>query len=195
MKKRLLSISLVLVSVLTALMPTAVLAAKPVEFKATGNIAYITEGDVLPAGNSGQWRVIERELGGTLSGDINGAFTLNYKANVELATQAGNLHGTLQAGSQVLEVNGKIEPLKPYHGNAFYFVMEYVDPVFGLVRIYYVPGVGYVPLFDLEINGHWTSVSGANGNGDFTASVIFIPTPEGHVAYVLPVSQVNLTGK
>jgi hypothetical protein len=132
MKKRLGFISLVLVLMLTALMPTSVVAAKPAkfaDFNASGVITYITGGDVLPAGKSGRWRVIERELGGQLSGDINGDFALVYKANVELATQAGNLQGTLQTGSYSLKVNGTIEPLQ--------FYGWYIDPVYG-IPLYYM---------------------------------------------------------
>ncbi len=175
MKKRLL-ISLTLALLLTALMPATVSAAKPplkfVNFNASGVITYITGGNVLPAGDSGRWRVIERELGGQLSGDINGAFTLNYKANVELATQAGNLQGILVADPYCIKVNGKIAPLEFYG--------------------WYVPGI--IPLYYLEIEGNWVFKDGAQGNGDFTAWAIFIPTPDGHVAYIVA-SSFDMTGK
>ena len=177
MKKRSLFVSLVLISVLTALMPTAALAAKPtkfVDFNASGVITYITGGDVLPAGDSGRWRVIERELDGQLSGDINGSFALAYKANVELATQAGNLQGTLVADQYSIKVNGTIQPLE--------FYGWYIDPVYG------------IPLYYLEINGSWTFADGAQGNGDFAAYAIFIPTPDGHV-YAIVASGFDMTGK
>jgi len=168
MKKRLLLINLVLVLVMMVLAPAAALAAKPQPFYAGGNIAYITPGDVMPAGNSGRWRVIERELGGALlpevagiPTDVAGPFTLTYKANVELATQAGNLHGTLEAGDYTCRVNGKIEPL------------EFVEMF---------PGV-YLP--KLSINGHWTFTGGAKGNGNFDAWVIFIPDACGHIESII----------
>ena len=171
MKRRPLFISLVLALVLTTLMPAAVLAAKPASFGAGGIITYISPGTVIPAGESGRWVVVERELSGTfLSGDISGNFIMAYKANVELSTQAGNLHGTIEIGPYVLKVNGKIQPL------------EMVPTSFGL------------DLPKLTINGHWTFTDGTQGQGDFDAWVIFIPTPEGHVDSIVG-STINLTGK
>ncbi len=173
MKKKLL-ISLALALLLTTLMPAAVSAAQPppklVDFNAVGDITYITGGDVLPAGKSGRWRVIERELGGELYGDITGPYALTYKANVELATQAGNLHGTLTTGQYSINVNGKIEPLSFY---GWY---------------------GPYPLYYLEINGNWTFTDGAQGNGDFIAYAVFIPDEYGHVLYILD-SGFVMTGK
>lgn len=172
MKKRILVISLTLALILAALTPTAALAAKPVPFEAEGTINYISPGDVVPAGESGRWRVIERELTGVfLSGDITGPFTMTYRANVELATQAGNLHGTLEAESCLLRVNGKIQPLEFSH--------------------WWIPTV---PVMKLTINGHWTTNEGARGNGDFTAEVYFVPTPEGHVAFIVD-SSFTMTGQ
>ncbi len=170
MKKRSLFISLVLALVLTTLMPAAAMAAKPASFYASGDITSISPGTVLPAGEeSGRWRVVERELAGSLSGDINESFTMTYKANVELATQAGNLHGTLEAGPYVAEVNGKIEPLE-WLGEPF------ASPA------------------QLTISGHWTFIDGARGQGEFDALVIFIPTPEGHVGVILA-SSFTMTGQ
>ena len=176
MKRKIALIILSLVLVL-GLMPATVAAAKAppapkfVDFNAGGVISYITPGDVFPAGASGRYIVQERELGGALAGSINGAYSLTYKANVELATQAGNLHGTLQTGSYSLDVNGKIEPL------------EFVG--------WYAPGI---PLYYLEINGQWTFVNGEQGNGDFTAGAVFIPTLDGHVGYIVQ-SGFVMTGK
>ena len=180
MKRKVTLILLTLVMVLAFSMPTTALAAKPASLSASGVVTTITDGDVFPAGNSGRYVVASRSLTGILAGDINGAFTLDFKANVELATQAGNLHGTLQAGSQVLEVNGKIEPLT--------FAGWYLPP--GISPDY----PGGIPLYQLVINGHWTAVSGAKGNGDFAAWAVFIPTPDGHV-YAIVASGITLTGK
>jgi hypothetical protein len=34
------------------------------------------------------------------------------------------------------------------------------------------------------------------GNGEFTANLVFVPTPDGHIAFVIPdLSHVTLTGK
>jgi len=170
MKRKLLFISLTLVLVLTTLMPATTLAAKPAYFGAVGIVTYISPGTVHPAGESGRWVVDERELGGTfLSGDIDGDFTMNYKANVELSTQAGNIHGTLKAGPYVLKLNGKIQPL------------EMVPTPFG------------VDLPRLTIKGYWTFTNGEQGGGNFDTWVIFIPTPEGHVSNIVA-SAINLTG-
>jgi len=171
LRKKLLFMSLALALVLTVLTPAVALAAKPVPFEANGAITSITPGDVFPAGESGRWRVVERDITGNLSGNISGDFTLTYKANVELATQAGNLHGTLEAGESVLNVNGKIEPLE---------------------IVYYAPWNTYLP--KLTISGHWNFIEGAKGQGDFDAWAIFIPTPEGHVGFIAA-SSIELTGK
>jgi len=82
MKGKILLIGLALALSLILSMPTPAFAAKPVEFSASGTISSISTGYVLPAGNSGRWVVHERELCGTISGDINGDFVLSYKANV-----------------------------------------------------------------------------------------------------------------
>lgn len=171
MKRGLVFISLALALLLATLMPATALAAKPASFGASGIITYISPGTAVPAGESDRWVVVERELGGAfLSGDISGNFTMAYKANVELATQAGNLHGTLEAGSYILKMNGKIQPL------------EMVPTPLG------------IDLPKLTINGRWTSIDGAQGQGNFEAWVIFIPTPEGHVGSIIA-SAFDLTGK
>lgn len=171
MKRGLLFISLALALVLTTLMPTAATAAKPVSFSTSGIITYISPGTVVSAGESGRWRVVERELSGAfLSGDINSNFTMDYKANIELSTQAGNLNGTLEAGPYILKLNGKIQPL------------EMVPTPFG------------IDLPKLTINGRWTFTEGVQGQGNFDAWVIFIPTPEGHVGSIIA-SAFNLTGQ
>ena len=171
MKRRLLLISLVLVLILTALAPATALAAKPQSFYTAGEITYLSPGEVLPAGESGRWRVIERELRGELlSEDISGPFTMTYKANVELATQAGNFHGTLEAGEYSFRVNGKIQPLE-------------IVPI--------APEV-YLP--KLTINGHWTLGDGARGQGEFYAWVVFVPDAYGHVAYIVA-SSFTMDGK
>ncbi|MBU2608284.1 MAG: hypothetical protein KKF26_03100 [Chloroflexi bacterium] len=183
MRKRILFVALVLALVLTSVMPMTALAAKPVPFEAIGGITSISKGEVMPAGQSGRWRVIERELTVNLFGDIGGVegieSTMTYKANVELSTQAGNLHGTLEAGSYVAKVNGKIEPI------------EFAD-------WYLPPGTpGYpdgIPLYKLTIGGHWAFTDGAKGQGDFEGWVVFIPTPQGHVS-VITGSAFTMTGK
>ena len=180
MKRRLLLISLALVLMLMALAPATALAAKPQPFHAAGEINYIEAtviGDnVLPAGNSGRWRVDGREIGGELSGDVNGSFLMTYKANIaSTETQAGNLHGTLEAGDYSFKVNGKIQPLE----------------IVGIVEI--APGI-YVPKLRLTINGHWNLADGGRGQGDFDAWVVFLPDANGHVAAILA-SSFTMTSK
>ena len=168
MGKKLLLISLVLALVLITATPTTAMAAKPTDFNASGAITYIElGGSVFPAGDSGRWRVVSRYLEGTFlpGGDINGDFTFTYKANVD-STQAGNLHGTLEVESYLLKVNGKVQPLE-------------IDPIYGLPK--------------LTISGRWTFTDGARGQGDFDASLIFIPSGE-HVGMVVA-GAFDMTGK
>ncbi len=170
MKRRILFISLALVLMVTALAPATALAAKPKSFYAAGEINYIEAtviGDnVFPAGNSGRWRVVGREIGGELAGDSNGSFLMTYKASIESTeTQAGNLQGVLETGEYSFKVNGKIQPLE----------------VVGIIEIY--PGI-YVPQLKLTISGHW-NLSGSQGNGEFDAWVVFLPDEYGHVAMIV----------
>ncbi len=165
MKKRMLFISLAVVLVLTMLIPGAALAGKPQPFYAAGVISGIEDTvigeNAFPAGESGRWRVIDREITGQLSGDVSGDFVMNYRANVELATQAGNLHGNIVAGDADFKVNGKIQPL------------EMVPTPLG------------IDLPKLTITGHWNLDGKGPGNGDFEAWVIFIPDEYGHVVMII----------
>jgi len=165
MKRRMVFISLALVLALTMLIPGAALAGKPQPFYAAGVITGIEDTvigeNAFPAGESGRWRVIDREITGQLSGDVSGDFVMNYRANVELATQAGNLHGNLVAGDDSFKVNGKIQPL------------EIVMSPLGI----------YLP--KLTINGQWSLDGKGPGTGDFEAWVIFIPDEYGHVVMII----------
>ncbi|MDO8636139.1 MAG: hypothetical protein Q7R34_07850 [Dehalococcoidia bacterium] len=174
--KKVLFISLALVIALTAFMPAPALAAKPQAFSASGTVYYITPGTVKPAGDSGRFVVVERDIVGSLSGSINGAFTLSYKANVELTTQAGNLHGTMQVGANnTLNVNGKIQPLV--------FAGFSNDQPGNLV-------------FMSTIDGHWNFLSGGNGSGKFDANILLIIDPLTlHVVGFETGSSINLTGQ
>ncbi|MFH0913751.1 MAG: hypothetical protein V1849_00485 [Chloroflexota bacterium] len=153
--KRMLLVSLVLVLVGTVFLPGAALAALPEDFSASGTISAISDPVEFAAGKSGRFVVEERTVTGALSGDVGGDFALTYRANVELATQAGNLHGTLSVGSYVFRVQGKIEPL------------------------------GFVPAPVLTISGQWTLIEGARGQGNFDAWAVFVPDAQGHVVFIL----------
>ena len=188
MNKRLLFISLALALVLTTLVPATALAAKPEPFEASGTITYISPGTVFPAGQSDRWVVVERELTGELSGDISDDFTMTYKANVEsVVTQAGNLHGTLEAGDYVLKVNGKIQPLDLEATTPEWVQLTedwYVpspDPPYYYVipaGTWYPPGY---PMPKLTISGYWSFIEGARGQGDFKAWAQFTTDMYGHV--------------
>jgi hypothetical protein len=170
MKRKILMVGLVLALTLVLVSPVPALAAKPVGFNASGVITAIDEGNVFPAGNSGRWVVHERTIEGILSdGAITGEFELTYKANVTLATQAGNFHGRMVVnnGDYVINVNGKIEPLA--------FVPPYGLPM-------------------LSLSGHWNFTDGAHGNGNFNAWLVFIPDEYGHVD-VIVASSINMAGK
>lgn len=178
-------VSLLLVLVLTLLLPAPVMAAGPQSFSAAGSITSVSAGTVLPAGNSDRWRVIEREVTGSLSGGgLDGAFTLIYRANVaSLETQAGNFHGRLTAGANVLEVNGKSEPIQ--------FVTLIPNP-----NPNPAPGEpAYLPVFKLVISGHFTFIDGAQVNGTFAGWANFIPTPgAAHIGVILD-NSFSLSGK
>lgn len=157
--------------VLALLSPSVARAAAPAPFSAGGVILGISDGAVKPAGASGRWVVAERELVGNFdTGDLSGGFTLTYKANVELLTQAGALHGSVQLDSgEVLNLNGSIQPIE----------MVQMGP-------YWLP--------KLSMTGHWNFTSGAQGQGTFAAWAIVIPDIYGHILYI-PFSDFSLTGQ
>jgi len=114
--------------------------------------------------------VVERELGATMAGSINGPLTLNYHAMIEsIFTQAGSMSGKLVAGDYSLKMDGAIEPLA-WLGTPF------ASPA------------------QLTMSGDWKFLGGTQGSGTFTAWAIFIPTPEGHVGQIL-YSGIAMTGQ
>lgn len=151
-------------------------AAKPglEDFSATGNITYISEGKVLPAGKTGKWVVVDREIKGEFdSGNLSGPYTMNYHAMIEsLDTQAGDLHGTLvmDDGSRVLKVKGRIESVE----QAGWYV-EPSPPDF--------PGIPYLML-TMSDDSEWWFTAGTWGRGTFGAWAKFVPTAEGHVWFI-----------
>jgi len=188
-KRHLLCISLVLTLLLTSLLPAPALAREKTDMSAFGNISYVSPGDTFPAGKSGRWVVAERELQGEFLSedpigqpmDIVGNFTMIYKANVEMETQAGNFHGTLSVDPYALVVTGKSEPLIPV----------------GWVYWEVAPGYWtWMPKMKLIISGRYTFTAGAHGNGNFNAEIVFVPTLDGHIDTVFPdESQVSMSGK
>lgn len=146
---------------------TALAMGKPVPFGAVGTIATIDEGDVSAAGVSTRFVVKERSVGGVLFGSLSGGYTLTYGSNVPIATQSGQIHGTLTVGSYVAKVTGSSELL--------------AGPVLALH-----PVLGPVPVVLLGINGNLTFTDGTQGNGTFEAVVWAIITLDGHIVGVLP---------
>ena len=158
--KRVLLIGIVL-GLLTALMLPGSVLAKQEEMSASGIITGISESTESPAGTSGRIVVAERSIYGTFtSGSLSGDFVMTYEANVDFQTQSGNLSGTLVADSFTFSVNGHIQPVQ---------WLEVPD--------------GYIG--SITISGSWDLQTG-DGNGTYIATLLFVPTPEGHVAYVLP---------
>lgn len=181
MKMRII-IGVVVALLLVSLMPGTVLAAKPVDFNAGGQVLGITEGDVHPAGESGRWVVAERDMFGFLGGSINGFFDLTYKANIEsVETQAGTMHGKMVVTDDmdnptnvlyVLNLNGKSK------SDGFVGVGE----------------DGYYN-FQLTISGHWNFLDGARGTGTFNVVVVYFTDMYGHVLGVRENSSISATGQ
>jgi hypothetical protein len=180
MKRKIVLVGLALALILTCVMPAAGVAAKGNQ-PATGVVAtgFITQIDptttenVVPLGTpQWGWKVTGRSVNGIFAGpQINDSFTFTYNAIVDL-TQAGTLWGTLKTADYTLNVLGK-------SGSA-YFVGMY----------------GEYPLFGVDITGKWSAARGAVGGGDFTGSLVFIPSPDGaHIAAIIPdYSPITLTG-
>lgn len=185
MKKKIIILGLVLALTLVLVAPVPALAAKPADFGASGIITDVSQGDIFPAGNSGRWVVDERQMFGTIEGDVNGDFILTYAANVELETQAGSFHGTLEINSLLFKVRGKSQLVGPcsYYG--------IVDTPYGPVP---------TNICTLETSGGWTLIQGAKGTGDYYGlATVLIATDcplEGHIVYVVPgASGFEMTGQ
>jgi hypothetical protein len=169
--KKILLIGVILAMVLTLILPSVAMAAKPSVFTASGEMTTIDQGQTRELGESGKWLVADRHILGTFdSGDLDGDFTLTYGGVFDLATQAGNLVGTLKNGSKTILVTGKVSPY------------EIVDT-----------GMGFSAP-QLTIKGKWVGLKGLKANGEFTAWFIFIPDEEGHVVQIIA-SSFDMTGK
>jgi hypothetical protein len=187
-KKKTILLGLVLAMALVMVAPGAALAAKPATFEAVCSISAIDEGDPFAAGQSGRWVVPERTIIGTVTGDINGDFVLTYKANVA-ADQAGNFHGEMVVtnpdDSWTIKLNGKSGGTE---------LVGWSDIPTGN------PQMPYLPILSITINGHWTFVDGAQGNGTFNdAAIVFIGVPDEqgnmHIGPIVPGSAIVMSGK
>lgn len=155
---------------LGAVVPTAALArGTRVSFSASGPVLTIDQGTVFPAGDSGRFMVMERTVFGTLSGDLNGPFTFVYGSNVPLLTQSGPVHGRLSVGTYEAAVEGQ-SSLLVGPGIA-------IRPDGGPLAVVVV----------LRVTGSLAFTSGAQGQGDFTATVtVAIDPATGHILGVVP---------
>lgn len=195
MKRKLLCIILAACLVLSVVMPATALAAKGKafdDFEATGTVLGIDPGTVKAAGNSGRWIVSERQVIGMLTGHANGMFTLTYKANVD-SEQTGTFHGELVVGEFVFKVRGKSELGDPTGQGMFDVEIPNPNPPPDTITIQ-VPVV-FCPL---TTTGKWTLIEGAQGNGDYNATIevaIAVDGPfAGHIVGIVS-SSVSLTGK
>jgi hypothetical protein len=170
--KKFLLIGVVLALMLTLILPSVAMAARPVTFQATGQMTGIDSGNVKPLGDSGLWLVKDRHIDGyfTEGFPTGQTFRITYGGVFKIATQAGSLAGTMKTGTNNYTITGKVAPL------------DMVD----------MGGDIYLPR--LSISGHWTGTKGVNRSGTFTASVIFIPDAAGHVV-AIPNSSFVMTGK
>jgi hypothetical protein len=195
---------LVLALALTIIMPATATAKGLEPFNAFGTVYGIEQGDIKEAGKSGRWVVSERNLYGGFGffGDspVQYGFTLKYHANIDsVYTQAGNLHGVLSIYETpyTLNVTGSTDPAYP----------DPVDPSGNPVPYFAditIPDVGYFPNmlvanYILHLDGTWTFISGAVGNGTFEGEVavqicvdneltnpIYAALFQGHIVGFLP---------
>ncbi|MEK7849067.1 MAG: hypothetical protein AAB270_09105 [Chloroflexota bacterium] len=138
-------------------------------FSASGPVLTIDQGTVFPAGYSGRFVVVERTVSGELSGDLNGPFTFVYGSNVPISTQSGQVHGRLSVGAYEAAVEGKSSLLLG-PGIA-------IGPDGGPLAVVVILGV----------SGSLAFTSGAQGQGDFTATVTAAIDPTtGHILFVVP---------
>jgi hypothetical protein len=171
--KKLLVIGLVLAMMLTLILPSTAMAAKPAALNASGALTSIDDGITQQLGDSGKWLVSDRHIQGTfVDSDLEGNFTLTYGGVFDLATQAGHLSGRMEVDSKSFVVTGKVAP--------YTFVSWYAEGI---------------PILQLSIAGNWNCLKGGKGNGTFTSVMYFIPTADGHVYAVLPGSSFVMTGK
>jgi hypothetical protein len=164
--KRILFISLILALMLSLVLPSVAMAAKPAVFSAQGTMTGIDDGTTKQLGHSGLWLVKDRHIDGVLAGDLTGNFKITYGGVFALPSQKGNLSGRMVVGQKVFEINGSVDPLTMLPSGA--------------------------PM--LTIHGHWTGLKGIRATGTFNAYMVFIPDATGHVVKILD-SAFVMTGK
>ena len=199
MKRRLLCVILVASLILSVVLPGTALAAKGKafdDFEASGVVLGIDPGTVKAAGESGRWIVSERQVIGmmSISGYPYDIFTMTYKANVD-SDQAGTFNGELVVGSLIFKVRGKSELGLPTGQGMFGVEIPNPEPPYDPPTIIIQVPVVFCPLTTV---GSWTLIEGAQGNGDYNATVsvaIAVDGPfKGHIVGIVD-SSVSLTGK
>ncbi len=171
-KIRVLIIGVAVALLAVGLLPGAV-TAKQQSMEAIGTIDYISGTVGSPDGNSGNYKVTSRTVTGTFtSGDLTGGYSMTYKANVDLNTQAGNMSGQLSTDQYSIDVSGTSDPVQ--------WSPSSDSPM------------GYVGTS--SASGTW-QLHGGPGSGTFSTTFSFVPTIDGHIAYILPGSTFELKGQ
>ena len=161
--KKLLGIPLLALMVAILCVPAVASAGSPfVDFSSVGTITSITEGNVVPAGDSGRYVVKERVVEGAFGAPLAAPYTFTYGSNVPIETQSGSIHGTLEVGDYEAKVRARSSPV----GGGF------------------CPGYGFFGV--LSIEGSFAFTAGTQGQGTFGAVVWAVIDGEGHIQDVLP---------
>jgi hypothetical protein len=154
------------------LLPVAAMA-KQESMHAFGTIDYISGTVGFPAGESGNYKVMSRTVEGAfISGDLTGGYSMTYRANVDLNTQAGNMRGQLTTGTYTIDVSGTSYPVQ--------WSPSADSPV------------GYVGTS--SASGIW-QLHGGPGSGTFSTTFSFVPTTDGHIDNILSGSTFELDGQ
>jgi hypothetical protein len=163
--KKVLLVSLMLAMIMALVLPTAVVAAKPATYNATGKFISIDEGKVkllaYDPDNSANivWQVKNRNIQGVFDttnedNSLQGPFTVTYDAIVD-GYQAGDFTGSLKAKSVNLKIQGTSSGI-------------------GELTVYGVP---------ITLSGTWTKDSKTQGT--FEAQFCFVPTADHqHIDYL-----------
>jgi hypothetical protein len=164
------SILFSVVALAVGLISVPVFAGPPKPFSASGPISRNDEGNVKPAGESGRFIVRERHITGTFAGDITGAFTITYDANVPLTTQSGPVHARMTTDS--------------YEANMTIVSSLGPTPVpctipDGMTCIETPGGLFFMP--GLLLNGRMNFLSGAQGTGTVSGWLIPVLDAQGHI--------------
>jgi hypothetical protein len=165
-------LGVIIAALVIGFLPTAAFAA-PQPMSADGTIDSISGTVGFPTGSSGNYKVTSRTITGTFtSGDLNGDYSLTYKANVDLNTQAGNFNGDMTNGSLQFDVWGTSYPVV--------WTLSADSPV------------GYIGTS--SVSGSWKG-HGWPGTGTFSGTFSFVPTVDGHIDYIIPGSTLSLSGQ